>query len=453
MHTPLRGLALLIVTLLLGALAPPVLAADADDVAQLNVKIDQLETLTEDLAQAIHAADKNLDAQGDSLTPRVDSAEGVARDVSFEVKKLMDAWRGLHGRVSDLADEVGQFRPTVLGFKAQIADFSRRLERAEGDTSVLSVRVSDLGDALDEIELGLGTLERAQLGALDLLRAEVEAFIHGLRAEVEAFIYGTGEALQALSSDFLHLRSRFAQQDEQVDLNRRRIESLKQQSQALMDQSYILLKLNARLESAFETQSRFEGHIRALEARLAGYGVLNGGAAELEGSVADLSLRYQEFEARLDAIELEAPPSPDEARAQLRALRARLDEAEAMVTALKASRSIDTGVREPGPLDDLRAQIKALRDKITSLLIEVERNDKLVAELSAQLEARDTGSTLNRSELITRITAEFRMEIQSLLQTIQDARDAAKQAQIANGLALLALLTGVAGILMALILR
>ncbi len=442
MHTPFRGLALLIVTLLLGVLAPPSLAADADDVAQLNVKIDQLETLTEDLAQAIHAADKNLDAQGGSLTPRVDHAEGVARDVSFEVKKLMDAWRGLHRRVSELAAQVGEFRPTVLGFKARIEAFGLRLERAERDTSFLSVRVSDLGDMLDRLAARLSALERDQLSALQLLRAEVDAFVRG-----------SGGALEALSSDFLQLRSRFAQQDEQIGFNRHRIDSLRERSQALMDRSHLLLKLNARLESVVEAQSRFEGRIAALEARLGDYGVLDGGAAELEASVGALSLRYQEFEARLDAIELEAPPSPDEARAQLRALRARLDEAEAMVMALKASASIDTGAREPGPLDDLRAQIKALRNQITSQLIEVERHNRVVAELSAQLQARGSGSTFNRSELIARITAEFRIEIQGLLQTIQDAKDAAKQAQIANGLALLALLTGVAGILMALILR
>jgi len=477
-----KGLmSLLVVALMTALMAGSAFAASDDDFDELYQRVNGLESLVKDLSISVMMASKDLEAQATGLQPRIFNVENMVKDLSFDVKKTVAAMSDIHGYVDALISQVEEFQPLVITLQSTVVKFGDKLDYITNDIDVLKVGLANLSDQADETDARLTVVNdhlSGQIATLSDEFAQLYSAVSALKAAVDENTGGVG----ALHEAFVSL-------DVQVESN---AESIYENHAAIGELGSALEEVYISVSAAFEeAEAKFgmvkEAHgaaderIGKLERAVDELGILGPTLSSLRNTVAGLAARADRVDARLSHLEAfaEAMANADngddgeDASAEaVDALDGRLNNAEMMIAALKdavaslsETEGTDTSFLEAAifdlqdQIDRLKAlvgtssggdngasqsQIDDLRGKIGQLVIELEGTKMELAELRDQVGSNQT--TIDVQQITNEIRTSVLSEIGDITELSAMVDEAKKNANAANGLALLALLAGAAAI-------
>ncbi len=471
-------LSLLVVALLTTLMASSALAASDDDLEELYQRVNGLESLVKDLSISVMTASKDLEIQATGLQPRIFNVENMVKDLSFDVKKTVAAMSDIHGYVDALIAQVEEFQPLVITLQSTVVKFGDKLDYITNDIDMLKVGLANLSNQADETDARLTVVNDhlgGQIATLSDEFAQLYSAVSALKAAVDENTSGVGSLNEA-----------FVSLDVQVDSN---AESIYGNHAAIEELGSALEEVYISVSAAFEeTEDKFgmvhEAHtvvderIGKLERAVEELGILGPTLSSLRNTVAGLAARADRVDARLSHLEAfaeavaNAEGGDDGASSEaVDALDGRLDNAEAMIAALKdavaslgETEGTDTSFLEAAifdlqdQIDRLKAlvgtsggdggasqaQIDDLRGKIGQLVIELEGTKMELAELRDQVGSNQT--TIDVQQITNEIRTSVLSEIGDITELSAMVDEAKKNANAANGLALLALLAGAAAI-------
>lgn len=471
-------LSLLVVALMTALMASSALAASDDDLEELYQRVNGLESLVKDLSISVMNASKSLEAQATGLQPRIFNVENMVKDLSFDVKKTVAAMSDIHGYVDALIAQVEEFQPLVITLQSTVVKFGDKLDYITNDIDMLKVGLANLSDQADETDARLTVVNdhlSGQIATLSDEFAQLYSAVSALKAAVEENSAGVG----ALHEATVTLNVKVESNSESIYGNHAAIEELG----AALEEVYV--SVSAAFE---ETESKFgmvhdahtvvDERISKLERAVEELGILGPTLASLRNTVAGLAARADRVDARLSHLEAFAEAmanagGDDGASSEaVDALNGRMDDAEAMIAALKeavaalaSNEGTDTSFLEAAifdlqdQIDRLKAlvgtssgsgngasqaAIDDLKGKIGQLVIELEATKMELATLREQVGGSQT--TVDVQQITNEIRTSVLAEIGDITELSAMVDEAKKNANAANGLALLALLAGAAAI-------
>lgn len=345
-----------------------------DKVAQLEKQLKELEAVVKSLSIELQKLTQAGTGEIENIRPRLFAVEQLAKDLSFDLKKLGGRISNLEGTVEQLAELPQQ----VMDLKYSVGELASRMKANE-------LAIGQLRDQLEKLA-GMQALVINLQGSVGVLTNRVESAEKGLAALTDQ----VGK-LQALTPLVKGLQDTTANLSVRVG---RIEETLVKHSQQLEQMSSIPGVVVTIQSSVGELASRVSS--------------LEGNFARLHDIVAMLQEMVNKFSGRLDAAE------------------ARDEE-----TAKKFSTLMDGFSKLLIDVESIKIKINELQDRI--------------AKLGAPQPAPEMPDV---KALVQQTVAEKTKDLQSqLAQAKKEAQDAKAAVEGANSLALIALVAGLAGVL------
>lgn len=343
-----------------------------DKVAQLEKQLKELEAVVKSLSIELQKLTQAGTGEIENIRPRLFAVEQLAKDLSFDLKKLGGRISNLEGTVEQLAGLPQQ----VMDLKYSVGELASRMKANE-------LAIGQLRDQLEKLA-GMQALVINLQGSVGVLTNRVESAEKGLAALTDQ----VGK-LQALTPLVKGLQDTTANLSVRVG---RIEETLVKHSQQLEQMSSIPGVVVTIQSSVGELASRVSS--------------LEGNFARLHDIVAMLQEMANKLSGRLDAAE------------------ARDEE-----TAKKFSTLMDGFSKLLIDVESIKIKINELQDRIAKLGAPAPEMPDVKA-------------------LVQQTVAEKTKDLQSqLAQAKKEAQDAKAAVEGANSLALIALVAGLAGVL------
>ena len=453
------ALALLLVTLLgftLSSAYADETSALKEKLAQLEATVDDLESLVKSLTLQVQRVSENVVSDLENFRPRLFAAERVAKDNTFELKKLSGTVAQLADQVavlSELPEKVKYLKESVAELNARldasIEALSNRIQTNELSISKLQESVDNALIVVQTFQENLGTI----FGQLDVAQSEREqlrGFIAGLQTGLEGLASQLDSNTRGLQASLEGLSARL---DSQIGSLSARLEDLEAQIAEVkdqLDQVESLANTTAQLQAKFaEMEARIEG----LQARTAQIQDALQQMREMRPRIQQLAEQLQELNAQIqvNARQItEAGKMTEENAAQIAAIRAELQELRQALQAMKEK------PEKPDIAPQLQKRVERLEAKLAEIVMELESNRQAVQSLQESLQSLEGLKEEIRAEVLAAIPRapspeEIRLQVEETATAIatQQAKEAKARADAAQGLAIVALLAGIAGIAVA----
>jgi len=391
------ALALLLVALL-SLLSLSSALADEDKsvkekLAQLEATIDDLESLVKSLTIQVQRVSEGVVSDLENFRPRLFTIEKLTKDNTFELKKLS----GTVAELSDQVEALSELPGEVANLKASVAELNSQLSTS---TEALSSRIGAnelaISKLQDSIERTLIVTEdfKQNLGSIFGRLAAAEGKLEQLQEHTGALQVGLEGLAAHVDSSIGSLGTRLEDLEAQIEALRDALAQVKSLSEMVSQHQ-------AQMAELFAHRERMGAHMARLKDML----------QQLTEQTNFNSQQLEEHAARLDAIE-----------AQL-----------------------------GQPDGDLQERVDRLADKIAEVLIEVETTRQQMTELQQAL------ATLKdevKREVLAAVRVPSAEEIRLQVEEIaaKQIKQAKARADAAQGLAVVALLAGMAAIAVALLL-
>jgi len=365
-----------------------------EKIAKLEAMINDLESLVKSLTIQVQRVSEEVVSDLENFRPRLFTIEKLTKDNTFELKKLS----GTVAELSDQVEALSKLPEEVAQLKASVAELSSRLTESE---QALSSRI----------------------GANELA-------ISKLQDSVERTLIVTEDFKENLGSIFARLA---AAED--------KLKQLQEQTGGLQ---VGLEGLSAHVDSSLETLSTrlgdLEAQIGALQDGLAQIKSLSEIVSQMQAQLAELAAHRERMGARMAQLKDILQQLSEQVKAnttQLEEHASRLEAIEAQIAELE----------EP----DLKERVDRLANKIAEVLIEVESTRQMVDELQ---QALATVKDEVKREVLAAVQVPSAEEIRLQIEEIaaKQIKQAKARADAAQGLAMVALLAGMAAIAVALLL-
>jgi chemotaxis protein MotB len=380
-------------------------------------ELDQLSGEVAALARALGVEERS-NAQ---LEARLGALNATLNDAQEQVNQQAALIASLTSERDSQASALKAAQTRITGFEAQVAALIAARDNALGQVATLE----DSQASLQERQAQLLSEQEALNLALASARNEVDA-----QAEAARLAASRREALDALVAD---LRARNAEAEGQVaDLTQQVAETeaaLSEEEAARLAEAAAAEMLRNRLENADAELTAMtlalEQQRREAEETLTLLAAARAAEADLDSRLSQTLLRLQEAEKSISEGE-DAQENAARLRAEIEALRGRLDETSAELTEER---------------DDLRAQLaQALAAKLAAETLaedttsEAEKRAALLAAArSALAEEEATSAAAQRqTELLNQQVAALRQQLGDLQALLDDAvaRDAAQSVEL-----------------------
>ncbi|MCZ4254477.1 peptidoglycan -binding protein [Sulfitobacter sp. G21635-S1] len=380
-------------------------------------ELDQLSGEVAALARALGVEERS-NAQ---LEARLGALNATLNDAQEQVNQQAALIASLTSERDSQATALKAAQTRITGFEAQVAALIAARDTALGQVATLE----DSQASLQERQAQLLSEQEALNLALASARNEVDA-----QAEAARLAASRREALDALVAD---LRARNAEAEGQVaDLTQQVAETeaaLSEEEAARLAEAAAAEMLRNRLENADAELTAMtlalEQQRREAEKTLTLLAAARAAEADLDSRLSQTLLRLQEAEKSISEGE-DAQENAARLRAEIEALRGRLDETSAELTEER---------------DDLRAQLaQALAAKLAAETLaedttsEAEKRAALLAAArSALAEEEATSAAAQRqTELLNQQVAALRQQLGDLQALLDDAvaRDAAQSVEL-----------------------
>ena len=460
-----KGIKSLLVFALLGVmLTSNAFAASADEkLEKLQQQVNGLESLVKDLSISVMNASKGLEAQATGLQPRIFNVENMVKDLSFDVKKTVAALADMQRHVGALIAQVEEFQPLVINLQSTVVKFGDKLDYMSGNMDKLTVGLANVTQFANEINMNLGGQiavlndQFSQLyGALSVMKGTVEANVTQLAT--------TNTQVAALNEAVVALNVKVGANTETIYENHEAIQALGEYVGKAHTEGM------EHMESLGMSVGTLDQRVSKLERAVDELNILGPTLASLRDTVAGLAARSDRTDARLGRLEDVAQQFANTAHAfeqvasLTQELSARLSALERQVQEMGGD---DGSAYLAAAIADLQKQVDQLKgsmgngagsadlsdlkNKIGQLVLELESTKMELATLRTTVSSSEV-TTIDKQQIVSEIRTEIRSELSDLT-GIQDKIDEAiKKADAANGLALLALLAGVAAIALNLLL-
>lgn len=435
-------------------------ASEDEKLAELAQRVDGLESLVKDLSISVMNASKSLEAQATGLQPRIFNVENMVKDLSFDVKKTVAALSDMQGNVDALMAQVEEFQPLVINLQSTVVKFGDKQAYFESQLDKLTVGLANLSAHVDQTDANLEGLG----GQIADLSDEFDE-LYSAASAIKATVDDHSAQLAELQEAAVALNVKVETNTQGVYENHEAIEELSSQVNDLSGAtSQGFDEVGMAVGTLDERTSKLEQAVDELN-------ILGPTLASLRNTVAGLAARADRVDARLGRLEdmAEGFAGTSEAFNQVasmtQTLAARLSDAEQMIAELKGggdNASVAAAIEDlQEQIDHIKANlsnggassqaVNDLKSKIAQLVIELEATKMDLGALRDEM-ASNQVTSIDKQQIISEIRTEIRSEITDLSGAADLAREAAKKADAANGLALLALLAGVASIALNLLL-
>jgi chromosome segregation ATPase len=435
------ALAFLLVTLL-GFTTLSSAFADETDVlkeklAQLEQNLAGLEALVKTLTLQVQKVSEEAIGDLENFRPRLFTIEKVTKDNTFEIKKLSGTVAQLAetvDRLSDLPEKVKYLKESIAelndALQGNVQTLSNRIATNELSIAKLQEAVERAVVVVNTFQENLGTI----FGQLDQAaqdREQLRGVIAGLQAGLEGLAAKHDSDARGLQTG---LESLSARVDSSIGTLAARLDDLEARISAMQDQLAQVESLQAAV-SDFQTKlAQLDARAGKFEARLAQLQDMMERMKALHPKVQELAqaLKQLDNQIKVNSRQLE------EQAKQIQDNAARLDQLEAIIGR---------------PDANLQRRVEKLEGKLQELVTMMAASQQAVEELRQSFAAM-------REELKSEILAslprvpsaeEIQLQIEEVAaQQVQAAQEKAKRAQAqaaaAQGLAIVALLAGMAGI-------
>lgn len=459
--------ALLVFALLSVMLTSNAFAASADEkLEKLQQRVDGLESLVKDLSISVMNASKGLEAQATGLQPRIFNVENMVKDLSFDVKKTVAALADMQGHVDALIAQVEEFQPLVINLQSTVVKFGDKLEYMSGHMDKLTVGLANVTEFANQINTNLG----GQIAALSDQYSQLYGALSAMKGVVDANmtqLATTNTQVAALNEAVVALNVKVGSNTESIYENHEAIQALAEYVEKAHGEGM------EHLDSLSMVVGTLDQRVGKLERAVDELNILGPTLASLRDTVAGLAARSDRTDARLGRLEDVAQQFANTAHA--------FEQVASLTQELSMRLSgLEKQVQEMGGADEHSAylaaaiadlqkqvdQIKAgmgagngassadladLKSKIGQLVMELENTKMELATLRETVSSTQV-TTIDKQQIVSEIRTEIRSEISDLTGVADKIDEAIKKADAANGLALLALLAGVAAIALNLLL-
>lgn len=432
------ALALLLLVTLLGSTLSSAYADETsalqEKLAQLEATVDGLESLVKSLTLQVQRVSEDVVSDLEDFRPRLFAAERVARDNTFELKKLS-------GTVAQLAEEVAalsELPERVRSLKSSVAELSDRLdasvEALSNRIQTNELSIAKLQESVDNALIVVQTFQEnlgsifGQLDAAESEREQLRGFITGLQTGLEGLASQLDSNTRGLQAGLEGLSARL---DSQIGSLSARLEDLETQLEAVkdqLDQVEGLANITAQLQAKFaEMEARLEG----LQARTAQIQDALQQMREMRPRIQELAEQLKQLNAQIQvqARQIqETGKMTEENASQIQALRTQLQELK----------------RREDP--QMQKRVERLEAKLAEIVMELESNRQAVQDLQQSLEGLKEEILSEVLAAIPRVPSPEEIRLQVEETAAQQVKEAKARADAAQGLAIVALLAGLAGI-------
>jgi chromosome segregation ATPase len=362
------------------------------------------------LSSALADEDKSVKEKITQLEAMIDDLESIVKSLTLQVQRVSE------GVVSDLES----FRPRLFTVEKLLKDNTFEIRKLSGTVAQLTESVQVLSELPEQV-----------------------AYLKASVAELNAQL---AESVQALSH--------------RIGSNELALSKL----QESVERALIVTEdFKANLGTLFTRLDGVEGKLAGLQEHS---GILQTGlerlAAQLDSGIGTLAVRLEELEARLGGLRdaLAQVESLKQMFSQLQVnqaeLAARQEKTEAQLAQLRDRlQQLTIKKKEEPGLQELQAKVERLTNKIAAVLIEVEQSRMAISELEqslAGMKEEIKGEVLAALPPLPRVPSaeEIRLQVEEI--AAQQLKRAQARADAAQGLAIVALLAGMAAIAVSLLL-
>jgi len=404
--------AVLLVALSLFSLSSATLAADYEEEQALKEKVEQLEAEVDGLTSLLKSLTLQVQKVSDEalydleeFRPRIFSVEKLTKDNTFEIKKTSGTVAQLSEQVAELSD----LPEHVYNLKNSVASLKESVDS----------RVSEINNRIATNELG----------------------INQLQAAVEEAVIITKNFDETLGSIY----SRLDTTEGNVGMLNAQIGELQSNLEALA----------LEVESGYETIS---GKLGELDGRVYQIHEALQHVDQLAGMVAEFQVQLAELVARQEKTEVRQAQMVDTFK-KLEGVHDQLEELHAQL--LVTVRHVEENSRQlqenTARLNTLQSEMKNAEDgasseRIAALFAQFEQTQRQIAELESSIASAREEIKRDVLRSIPRVptTEEITLLIEEA--TAQQVKEAQARADAAQGLAIVALVTGLAAVAVALLL-
>ncbi len=361
-----------------------------DKVAQLESQLGNLEMVVKSLSMQIQQVSDASASTVQQFGPRLYTVEQIVKDNGFQIQRL-------NGTVADLGNTV-----------KQLADLPDAVAHAQSDIASLNDQLSKTTDALTN------RIQASELGITNLKDAvdKAVALTNAMQANVGSLL-GRMDAAEGKISDI----------------------------------QGTVGSLAARLSTA-------ETHITDLQNTASQVTSLAGTVTTLQADLAKLAAQADKDDARISRLE-----DIVQRLGQLNQLQGLAERVQANTQQLAALQDQVQAVMKqmggaPGqPPTDLAQKVDSLTSKLADMLIEEENSKKAIADLQGNLATIKSDVAQQVQSAIAGIPSAADIQKQIEESSAAAVKQANMKADAANGLALVALLAGLAAIAVALLIH
>ncbi|MBI1729471.1 hypothetical protein HY229_02200 [Candidatus Acetothermia bacterium] len=383
-------------------------------VQQLQADVDDLTSLLKSLTLQVQKVSDSSNTDLEEFRPRLFSVEKLTKDNTFDIKKMSGTVADLSEKVtelSDLPDQVYQLKDSVTDLKSKtinsIAELSNRIAANELGIQHLQDAVDKAVVLTNNFEQNLGTI----FSRLDGSDANINT-LHGQIGDLQ-------NSLQKLSTD---VDTGYSTLSADINGLNGKVADLQDALTKVDNLAGMVAQFQTQLAEVVARQDQTE----AKQAHL----------SDTVDKLGDIQGQLEQLNAQL----LVAARNVQENSQQIQDNTARLDELQAQFGGKSGSAS-----------QDVQSQLDRLTQKVGDILAQFNSTQQSVTDMQQQIASakdeikRDVLSSIPRVPTTDEITVLIQQT------TAKQVKEAQARADAAQGLAIVALMTGLAAVAVALL--
>ncbi len=438
--------------------------AQSEDSSTVNDKIEKLSKNIDDLESVVKALSSEIQKMGfsargdDTWYPRILATEALSKDLFTDLKHT-------NIRLSQLESAQKKLSKLPVDLKSSVASLANRTKTNEQTLSQLQDSLSKITQSQNQsmflqnsvslLEQRLALLESTNANAQ--FKAQADQFYKALQEQTDkrynSFQSGIKASFKTLQDQneksYKNLQTQFKSYQEDFAL---RLNTVDTQIKQLQDSVAALALRQEKGESTvLETRtfiSEFNTRTEQVESRVSKLQDVVTQIYGLQPIVASLQDQIYRLDAKVEQ-QLSGGQSLNVLQSQYNTVQTQVADLRERIAALQNKIETLSSATSQGTVPEKR--LERLQEAIGQVLIETQANKIQINQLEAKVNTMTATGLTSSQPSATLTTLSDDLE-QRLKQAEQIAKDAKASVELANTISLIALLAGIAGIVVGLIL-